>query len=77
MIKYDKLFALLEANGYNSTKIKETGLLGQGTFTRLKRGEGGLDNRSIDRICRVFGVQPGDIMEYIPDKSCNGGNHSG
>lgn len=65
MIKYDKLFALLEANGYNSTKIRETGLLGQGTLTRLKRGEGGLDNRSIDRICRVFRVQPGDIMEYV------------
>ena len=66
MIKYDKLIALLKANGYNTVKIRDTGLIAQCTMTRLKRGLG-IDNRTIDRVCRTFNVQPGDIMEYVPD----------
>lgn len=65
MIVYTKLFKLLAERGYNTTKLKETGLIAQGTFNRIKNGVGGLDNRTIDRVCRELGVQPGDIMEYV------------
>ena len=72
MISYRKLFALLAEKGYTSYKIRLTGLIGQGTLTALKNGTGGLDRKTIDRICRTFGVQPGDIMEYIPDEGPKG-----
>lgn len=66
-IKYDKLFFLLKEKGWNSTRIRNENLIGQGTLTNLRNGKGGLDHKTIDRICRVLDCQPGDIMEYVPD----------
>lgn len=71
-IKYDKLFVLLKEKGWNSTRIRQEGLIGQGTLTNLRNGKGGLDHKTIDRICRVLDCQPGDIMEYVSDNSENG-----
>ncbi|MBD5140350.1 MAG: helix-turn-helix domain-containing protein [Oscillospiraceae bacterium] len=68
-IKYDKLFALLKEKGWNSTRIRNENLIGQGTLTNLRNGKGGLDHKTIDRICRVLDCQPGDIMEYVPENS--------
>ncbi len=68
-IKYDKLFTLLKEKGWNSTRIRNENLIGQGTLTNLRNGTGGLDHKTIDRICRVLGCQPGDIMEYVPDEN--------
>lgn len=67
-IKYDKLFVLLKEKGWNSTRIRNENLIGQGTLTNLRNGKGGLDHKTIDRICRVLDCQPGDIMEYVPDE---------
>lgn len=68
-IKYDKLFALLKEKGWSSTRIRQEGLIGQGTLTNLRNGKGGLDHKTIDRICRVLDCQPGDIMEYVPENN--------
>ena len=68
-IKYDKLFALLKEKGWNSTRIRNENLIGQGTLTNLRNGKGGLDHKTIDSICRVLDCQPGDIMEYVPENS--------
>lgn len=70
-IKYDKLFVLLKEKGWNTTRIRKEGLIGQGTLTNLRNGTGGLDHKTIDRICRVLNCQPGDIMEYVEDVSEN------
>ncbi len=67
-IKYDKLFALLKEKGWNSTRIRNENLIGQGTLTNLRNGKGGLDHKTINRICRVLECQPGDIMEYVPEE---------
>ena len=67
MIAYDKLLKLLQEKGYNSYRIKKENIIGQATFTKLKRGEGGLDHRSIDKLCEVLNCQPGDLMEYRPN----------
>ena len=67
-IKYDKLFAMLSAKGYTTYKIRKEKLIGQGTLTALKHGTGGLDHKTIARLCRVLECQPGDLMEYKEDK---------
>ena len=67
MIAYDKLLKLLQEKGYTSYRIKKENIIGQATFTKLKRGEGGLDHRSIDKLCEVLNCQPGDLMEYRPN----------
>ncbi len=67
-IKYDKLMALLKEKGYTTYKIRKDKLIGQGTLTALKNGTGGLDSKTISRLCKVLECQPGDIMEYVPDE---------
>lgn len=68
-IKYDKLMALLKEKGYTTYKIRKDKLIGQGTLTALKNGTGGLDSKTISRLCKVLECQPGDIMEYAPDEA--------
>jgi putative transcriptional regulator len=34
----------------------------------MKNGTGGIDTRTIERLCAVLDCQPGDIMEYVPDE---------
>ncbi len=67
-IKYDKLMVLLKEKGYTTYKIRKDKLIGQGTLTALKNGTGGLDSKTISRLCKVLECQPGDIMEYVPDE---------
>ena len=63
-IVYDKLFALLKAQGYTTYRIRKEKLIGQGTLTAIKNGTGGLDAKTIARLCEVLDCQPGDLMEY-------------
>lgn len=73
-ISYKKLFNLLEQNGWTTYKIRKEKLIGQGTLTALKNGTGGLDSKTISRLCKTLNCQPGDIMEYIPDPPGNPDN---
>ncbi|MCC8044011.1 MAG: helix-turn-helix domain-containing protein [Clostridiales bacterium] len=67
-ISYQKLFDLLSEKGWSTYRIRKEKLMGQGTLTALKNGTGGLDSKTIARLCEVLDCQPGDIMEYISDK---------
>lgn len=67
-IKYDKLLKLLEKKGYNSYKIRKENIIGQGTLTALKKGTGGLDSKTLSKLCKLLNCQPGDLMEYVEDE---------
>lgn len=71
MIIYDKLFKLLEENNVNTYTLKKEGIIGQGSYYAIKNGTGGLDHRSINKLCKYLNCQPGDLMEYVPDKEEN------
>lgn len=66
-IVYNKLIAMLKERGYTSYRIKQENIIGQATLTKIKQGTGGLDHRSIDKLCKALNCQPGDLMEYVPD----------
>ena len=66
-IVYDKLLKLLDENGYTSYRIKKEKIIGQGTLTAIKNGTGGLDAKSIAKLCAVLNCQPGDLMEYVEE----------
>ena len=68
MIKYDKMFALLKINGYNTTEIRRRHILSEDTLTSIRQGKGGLSHKSIDKLCSLLHCQPGDLMEYFPDE---------
>lgn len=65
-IRYYKLFDMLARRGYKKTDlISEVGL-SSATLAKLSKGES-VTTDTILRICERFDVQPGDIMEYVPD----------
>ena len=66
-IVYNKLFDLLKAKGYTTYRIRQEKLIGQGTLTAIKNGTGGLDAKTLARLCEVLDCQPGDLMEYVKD----------
>ena len=67
MISYEKLIQIFRERKITSYTMKNEKILGQATWQAIKQGKGGLDHRSINRLCAYLGVQPGDLMEYIPD----------
>jgi len=66
-IKYDKLIALLKEKGITTYKIRKENLISQATYQKLRTGDGIIDTRTIEKLCKLLDCQPGDIMEYIPD----------
>ena len=60
---------LLKEKGYTTYKIRQEKLIGQGTLTALKNGTGGLDAKTIARLCEVLDCQPGDLMEYVKENN--------
>ena len=69
MIRYDKLFELFKKNGYTTYRIRKEKIIGQATLQRLKDGTGGLDHKTIDKLCDLFDCQPNDIMEFVKEDS--------
>lgn len=65
-IKYDKLFKLMSEKGVTQYQLRQSGVSAS-TINKIKNGEGGLDHRSINKICKLLNCQPGDIMEYVDD----------
>ena len=67
-IKYDKLLALMDKKGVTSYTVKKDNLIGQATFKKIKEG-GDIDTRTIAKLCALLYCQPGDIMEYVPERT--------
>ena len=67
-IRYDKLFALLKEKGYTSYRIRKEKLIGQATLQKFRSGEGIIDTRTIEKLCKLLQCQPGDIMEYVEEE---------
>ena len=71
-LKYGKLYALLINR---NLKIKDlvkseknpNGFLSSATMAKLSKGDY-VNTQTIEKLCEYFNVQPGDLMEYIPDK---------
>lgn len=70
-IKYDKLIALLKEKGITTYRIRKENLISQATYQKLRTGEGIIDTRTIEKLCKLLDCQPGDIMEYVPDEAEN------
>ncbi|WP_101698677.1 helix-turn-helix domain-containing protein [Clostridium minihomine] len=69
MISYERLFNKLAAAGLTSYQLRKMDdpIIAQATLTRLKRGASGIDGNTLNRLCKYFDCQPGDLMEYVPD----------
>ena len=63
-ITYAKALALLESKGQTLYSLRKDKVVGTATIEKLRKDEGNLDTRSIERLCEYLDCQPGDLMEY-------------
>ena len=66
-ISYNKLFEIMKSKGKTQYYLRKNGI-SPSIFNKLKNNTGGLDARTIEKLCILLDCQPGDIMEYIPEK---------
>ena len=64
--KFDVL-AELKAAGYTSTRIRNEKLIGEGTMQDIRKGKVVVGVTVINSICKILNIQPGDLLEYVPD----------
>lgn len=61
------VLAALKAAGFSTYRIRKEKLMGESTLQNIR------DNKPIswdqmDMLCHLLGLQPGDILEYVPDE---------
>lgn len=66
MIKYYKLFDLLQRRGIRVIDLAGQTKTSQATFAKMRKGQN-INTDVICKICAALNVQPSDIMEYIPE----------
>ena len=67
-INFYRLFQMLKDRNISIYKLKADKVIGTATLDKLRKGEGHIDTRSIESICRYLNCQPGDIMEYVEEE---------
>lgn len=65
-IRYYKLFDVLQRRDKKKTDLLSLAGISAPTLAKLSKGET-VTTEVIDKICKALDVQPGDIMERIPD----------
>jgi DNA-binding Xre family transcriptional regulator len=66
MIRYKiDIFAALKEKGFNQTRIQKEKLLPMQTIQNIKAGKS-ITLDTLNRICIMTKLQPGDIIEVIP-----------
>ena len=68
MIRYKiDVWAALKEKGINYTTNRKHNYFGQRTITEIKQGKV-VGVVSLDTLCRLLEIQPGDLLEYVPDE---------
>lgn len=66
-----RLKEALRTRGWTAYRLaKETGLTVPAVYRLAKQKAqlGRVEGRTLDRLCGALGVQPGDLLERIPDQ---------
>lgn len=58
---------LLKEKGYSSYRLLKEKPIGQASIQKLRKGEM-VGHVTLEKICELLELQPGDIIEYVPDK---------
>lgn len=61
--KFDVLY-VLKAHGYSQYKLKQEKILSASAIAALKDNKTNITLESLDTICRLLNMQPGDILKY-------------
>ena len=63
MIRYNKLFELLEQQGKTATNWLRQQGMHPSVVNKLRKNET-VTTETIDRLCSLLECQPGDLLEY-------------
>ena len=58
----------LKSLGWNPRAMREKGVLGENAIQSIRSGKM-VGVKSLDKICRLLNLQPGDVIGYIPDNT--------
>ena len=64
--KINVIEALKEA-GYSTYRIRNEKILTEAQLQHIRRNHL-LTHDALDKLCRLLDCQPGDLLEYVPDK---------
>ena len=68
MISYKiDVLATLKEKGFNTSRLRKEKLLAESTLQTIREGQL-VSYRNLDRLCALLECQPGDILEYVPEK---------
>ena len=67
-ICFKRLEALLSEKGKTFYSLRKDKVVGTETIKKLQQGQGYIDTRTISNLREYLDCQPGDLMEYVPDK---------
>lgn len=67
-IKYKiDVLAALKAAGYSTYRLRKEKILAESTLQQFRKGEI-VSTENLAKLCELLKCQPGDILEYAPDK---------
>lgn len=59
----------MSEKGLTMFYFRKNKIIGTETFEKMRKGEGHIDTRTIEKLCKELDCQPGDLMEFIDDES--------
>lgn len=65
--KFDVLSALKDA-GYNTNTIRKNKLISENALQKFRENTADISVKTLEKLCFLLNCQPGDILEYVPDK---------
>lgn len=66
MIKFDKLWKVMEEKGVSTYQLRENCGIDSKTVRRLKANEN-IETKTINKLCLALKCKVEDIMEYVED----------
>lgn len=67
MIVYNKLRSLMKEKGLTTYKIRKDAIISQRALSSIIHDQS-ITMETVNKLCAVLNCQPGDILEYVPDK---------
>jgi DNA-binding Xre family transcriptional regulator len=66
-IKFYKLLDVLNKRNLSKGDLKKLAGISSVTMARISKGDS-ITTEVLNRICAALDIQPGELMEYIPDE---------
>lgn len=66
-IKFYKLLDVLNKRNLSKGDLKKLAGISSVTMARISKGDS-ITTEVLNRICAALDIQPGELMEYVPDE---------